>query len=109
MAMLFYQGYAGAIAPVAAPWIARSFGLDESQIARVFAWLALAAFGALALSRMVDRVGRRRVLLWCAVAMPMCALGAAAATRLATFIAFVIALNAFGGASLAAAIVIIAE
>ncbi len=109
MAALFYQGYAGSIVAIASPWIARSFGLDESAVARVFAWLAIASFGSLALSRMADRVGRRRVLIWSTAAMPVCALGAALSTNLALFIAFEIALNAFIGAAAASSIVMLAE
>jgi len=109
MAALFYQGYAGSIITIAAPWIARSFGLDEAAVARVFAWVAIAAFGSLALSRMADRVGRRRVLIWSTAAMPVCALGAALSTNLALFIAFEIALNTFIGAAAASSIVMLAE
>ncbi len=109
MAMLFYQGYISAILPIASPWIAKSFGLDQSAIAGVFAWLALAYLGALALSRMADKAGRRRVMLWSMTAMPICALGAALSSQLATFVLFAILLNAFGGAVVASAIVIVAE
>jgi MFS family permease len=109
MAMLFYQGYVASILPIASPWVANSFGLDQSAIAAVFAWLALAYLGALALSRMADKAGRRRVMLVSMSAMPICALGAALSTHLASFVLFVILLNAFGGAVLASAIVIIAE
>ncbi len=109
MGALFYFGYVGSIVAIAAPWIGRSFRLDESAIARVFAWLAIAAFGSLALSRMADRAGRRRVLIWSTGAMPACALGAALSTNLALFIAFEIALNAFIGAAGAVSIVMLAE
>src|SRR5580704_13242725 len=77
MAMLFYQGYISAIVPIASPWIAKSFSLDQSAIAAVFAWLALAYLGALALSRVADKAGRRWVMLWSMLAMPIAALGAA--------------------------------
>ncbi len=109
LAALFYVGYAGAIPAIANTWIARSFGLDQSAIAAVFAWLALSSLGSLGLARMVDRVGRRRVLVWSMAAMPACALGAALATNLALFVAFAIALGAFVGAAGSAAIVMLAE
>jgi MFS family permease len=109
MAMLAYQGFATAIPAIASPWIAKSFALSESQVAGVFAWLALASLGALALARMVDRLGRRRVLMWSTVAMPACALGAALSANLALFVAFEIVLSAFAGAAAASAIVMIAE
>ena len=40
MAMLFYQGYISAIVPIASPWIAKSFSLDQSAIAYDLANLA---------------------------------------------------------------------
>ncbi len=109
MATLFYQGYAGAVFAIASPWIARSFGLDQSGIARVFALLALSSLLALTLSRMVDRVGRRRVLLWSTAAMPLCALGTALSANLVVFVLFGIALSGFTGAAASASIVMIAE
>ena len=75
--MLFYQGFAGAIISVAAPWIGTSFHLDGGGVARLFAWVSLSAFGALALSRMIDRYGRRRMILGCMAAIPVCSIGAA--------------------------------
>jgi len=109
VAALFYQGYVAAILPIASPWIANSFGLDQPAIARLFAWLALAYLGAIALARMIDRVGRRRVMQWSMLAMPLCALGAALSPHLPLFVTFVILMNSFGGAALASGIVIIAE
>src|SRR5260370_41419857 len=73
-AILAYQGYAFATLGVGAPFIAKSFGLDQSGIARMFAWISLDAFGALILSRMADRIGRRRILMWRLVATPLCAM-----------------------------------
>ena len=109
MAMLFYQGYTFAIVGIGSPWIAKSFGLDQSGIAAVFACLALSSLGALGLSRMADKAGRRRVMMWCMTVMPFCAVGAAVSTRLAPFVAFAILLNAFGVAAATSAIVIVAE
>ncbi|MHB8384205.1 MAG: MFS transporter [Candidatus Binataceae bacterium] len=109
IAMLVYQGYAASIIVVASPWIAKSFALSESALARVFAWLALAALGSMLLARMVDRAGRRRVLIWSAIAIPLAALGAAASTSLLMFVGCAIVMNAFLGAAAASAIVILAE
>ncbi|MGA7871826.1 MAG: MFS transporter [Candidatus Binatus sp.] len=109
LAMLFYQGFAAAIISVAAPWIGRSFHLDGAGIARLFAWISLSAFGALALSRMIDRHGRRRMILWCVAAIPVCSIGAAISTRLLWFTMFQIALYAMVGAAGSGCIVMLSE
>jgi hypothetical protein len=38
--LLVYQGYSLSIIGVASPWIAKSFALDQAQLAELFAWLA---------------------------------------------------------------------
>jgi MFS transporter, AAHS family, 4-hydroxybenzoate transporter len=109
LAMLFYQGFAGAIISVAAPWIGKSFHLDGSAVARLFAWVSLSAFGALALSRMIDRYGRRRMILGCMAAIPAFSMGAATASSLTWFTIFLIALYAMVGAAGAGCIVMLSE
>ena len=109
VAMIWYAGFAGAIPYIASPWIARSFGLDQSAVARLFAWIALSALMSLGLSRMADRVGRRRVILWSVSAMPVFAIAAALSRNLALFIAFDIALIACAFGAGSSAIVVIAE
>ena len=109
LAMLFYQGFAVSIISIASPWIGTSFHLDGAGIARLFAWISLSSFGALALSRMIDRFGRRRMILWCIAAMPLCSIGAAVATSLLAFAAFQIALYAVVGAAGAGCVVMLSE
>jgi MFS family permease len=108
-AILGYQGYAFATLGVGAPFIAKSFGLDQSEIARMFAWIATDAFGVMIVSRMADRMGRRRILMWSLVATPMCAIGAALSQSEPWFIIFVIGMYSFVGATFASAIVMLAE
>jgi MFS family permease len=108
-AILNVQGYAFALLGVAAPFIAKSFALDQSGIARMYAWISLNAFGALILSRMADRLGRRRILPLSLVATPLCSLGAALSTRPAAFITFEIVAYATIGAVLTSSIVMLAE
>jgi AAHS family 4-hydroxybenzoate transporter-like MFS transporter len=108
-AMLWYQGFTMAINGIGAPWIAKSFGLSESGIARMYAWISLSAIGALALSRCADRLGRRRVLVWCMTATPLCAFGAALALNRVVFTVFEIGLYAFIAATLASGVVMLAE
>jgi MFS family permease len=109
VAMLFYQGFAVAIVSVAAPWIGISFHLDGAGIARLFAWISLAALGALALSRMIDRYGRRRMILWCMAAIPVCSIGTAVSTSLMWFTVFQIGLYAVVGAAGSGCIVMLSE
>jgi len=109
VAMLFYQGFAVAIVSIAAPWIGISFNLDGAGIARLFAWISLSALGALALSRMIDRYGRRRMILWCMAAIPVCSIGTAVATSLVWFTVFQIGLYAVVGAAGSGCIVMLSE
>src|SRR5208282_422030 len=109
VAMLFYQGFAVAIVSVAAPWIGTSFHLDGAGVARLFAWISLSALGALALSRMIDRHGRRRMILWCVAAIPVCSIATALSTNFVAFTAFQIALYAVLGAAGAGCIVMLSE
>jgi predicted MFS family arabinose efflux permease len=109
LAMMLYQGYAMAINGIASPWIASSFGLDESGIARLFAWISLSAIGALVISRLADRIGRRRVSLACMTATPLLALAAAVATDLTLFTVVEIGFFACITASVSSSVVLLAE
>ncbi len=107
--MLFYQQFAVSITGIAAPWIGKSFGLDDAGMARLFAWISVSALGAFVLSRMIDQFGRRRMVLWCLGAIPVCSLGAACASNLAVFAIFEIGLNAVVVAASSGCIVMLAE
>jgi MFS family permease len=107
--MIFYQQFAVSITGIAAPWIGKSFRLDDAGMARLFAWISVSALGAFVLSRMIDQFGRRRMVLWCLGAIPVCSLGAACATNLAVFAIFEIALNAVVVAAGSGCIVMLAE
>jgi MFS family permease len=106
---LAYQGYTFSINGIAAPFIARDFGLDDGGIAALYAWITLSAFGVLLLSGMADRIGRRRVLLACLAGIPLAALAAAASHSLVAFALFEIVLHAALGAAASAAVVMVAE
>src|SRR5271154_2810147 len=82
IAMVFaFNGFTMSINGIGAPWIAKSFHLGESGIASLFAWISFSAIGALGLSRMIDRLGRRRMVLACIAGTAVSALAAALATR----------------------------
>jgi len=107
--VLLYQGYTMAINGIASPYVARSFELGESGIAQLFAWISLSSIGALILSRLADRVGRRRILLLCMTATPLLALAAAASTNIIAYAFFEIFLFAFITASVSGSVVMLAE
>jgi MFS family permease len=108
-AILSYQGYALSILGVGAPFIAKSFALDQGGIARMYAWISLNSIGALVLSRMADRVGRRQIVALGLIMTPLCSLGAALAAKAAWFILFEIAAYSAILATFGSAIVMVAE
>src|SRR5208282_2064965 len=106
---LAFEGFTMSINGIGSPWIAKSFHLGESGIAGLFAWISLSAIGALGLSRMIDRLGRRRMLLVCMAGTSVSALAAACSTNIAAFAVCEIALYAFIGGTIADGVVILAE
>jgi MFS family permease len=107
--VLTVQGYAYSLLGVDAPFIAKDFGLNQSGIAGMYAWISLNALGALVLSRFADRIGRRVIMLLCLTITPLCSIGAAISYKATWFIVFEIAAYAAIGASIASSIVILAE
>jgi len=107
--VLAFEGFTMSINGIGSPWIAKSFHLGESGIAGLFAWISLSAIGSLGLSRMIDQMGRRRMLLVCMAGTTVSALAAALSTNIAAFALCEIALYAFIGATVAGGIVILAE
>ncbi|MGA9723659.1 MAG: MFS transporter [Candidatus Binatus sp.] len=107
--LLLYQGYTLSIVGIASPWIAKSFALDEGKLARLFAWMAISAFGSLLLARLADRVGRRLVILTALVLAPLFCAGAALAPTANAFAACEIMVSALLGGSVSSAIVLLAE
>lgn len=107
--LLIYQGYTLSVVGVASPWIAKSFGLTEPQLAGLFAWISSSAIGALILARLADRLGRRRIILASLMLSPLLAAGAAVAPNAGLFAAFQILIAAMLGGSVSSAIVLLAE
>jgi MFS family permease len=102
-------GYASGAHGSVAPFVADSFGLDDAGMARLTAWLGVSALAALALGGAIDRFGRRRVLLACAVALPAgCALTAVSSDPVGYWAAQVVA-QASGAALVATVSVLLAE
>ncbi len=106
---LAFEGFTMSINGIGSPWIAKSFHLGESGIAGLLAWISVSAIGALGLSRMIDRLGRRRMLLVCMAGTTVSALAVAFSTNVVAFVLCEIVLYAFIGAAIAGGIVILAE
>ena len=109
LALLVPQGFIITLNGIAAPWMLKDFGLSASQLARLFAWIAISGVGALLLTRLFDVVGRGRVLSWSLLVSSASALGAALSRTVLPFALFEIALLAATGAIVAGAPVVIAE
>jgi MFS family permease len=109
LVMLTLQSFTLSINSVAAPWIMQSFQLNQSSLARLFAYISLSSIGALILTRLFDVIGRRRVLRWCLTASSFGAIGAALSRSLMAFTLCEILLNAASSAAIAATIVVLAE
>jgi MFS family permease len=107
--LLIYQGYSLSIIGIASPWIAKSFVLDQAQLAELFAWMSVSAFGTFILARLADRVGRRPIILSSLVFAPLCAVGAAISRHPASFALFEILISALLGGAVSSAIVLLAE
>ena len=107
--LLLYQGYTLSIVGIASPWIAKTFALDEGRLAKLFAWMAISAFGSLLLARLADRVGRRQIILGSLILAPLFTAGAAMARTASEFAACEIFVSALLGGSVSSAIVLLAE
>jgi MFS family permease len=75
----------------------------------MYAWISLNSIGALVLSRMADRIGRRRVLMFGLFITPLGSLGALLSSSAAWFILFEILVYSAIGATFGSAIVMMAE
>jgi MFS family permease len=107
--LLIYQGYSLSVVGAASPWIAKSFSLDQVQLAQLFAWMSVSALGSLILARLADRFGRRQIILICLSLAPIFSLGAALAPDPQFFAVFQILISALLGGSVSSAIVLLAE
>src|SRR5580700_4281379 len=70
-----YQGFVFSILGLGSPWISPRFGLDAAGLAVFYAWMSLAAPIGFVLGRLIDRLGRRRMLLVCVSGASLACLG----------------------------------
>jgi MFS family permease len=74
-----FAAYLQTVPGITAPFVAREFGLSDAGIAGMMGFVELGALGAFGLTRLADRIGRRRVLLACLVTLPALLLSSALA------------------------------
>ncbi|HVP28785.1 MAG TPA: 2-amino-4-hydroxy-6-hydroxymethyldihydropteridine diphosphokinase [Myxococcota bacterium] len=108
-ALLALAGYAQTVNAIAAPFLAKSFGLDDAGIARAMGWISLNAFAVLVLARETDRLGRRRLLLACALGLAVASVASALSPSLVPYVMTQIAVQAFANTVIMVATVVIAE
>ena len=108
-ALIVYGFYVQALGGLAAPFLAAEFGLDDAAITAIAGWIALGAFGTAVLTRLADRHGRRRVLLFAFAGIPPLALLSALATGVPLYVVPQIGVNALLGTLLTALAVAVAE
>ena len=109
LVLLGFLGIADNLHAGAAVFYAREFGLSDSAMASTMAWMALGAVFAAALSRQMDRTGRRRILLVSTAGFSLSAAVVALAPSLTSLVVAAIAVGAFAGTLLSATNVTIAE
>jgi len=108
-ALIIYGFYVQALGGIAAPFLAADFGLDDAGITKIAGWIALGAFGTAVLTRLADRHGRRRVLIFAFAGIPPLALLSALAMGVPFYVLPQIGVNALLGTLLTALAVAVAE
>jgi putative MFS transporter len=109
LALTAFAAYLQTVPGIIAPFVAREFGLSDAGIASLMGFVALGALGAFGLTRLADRIGRRRVLLACLAVLPALALASALAPGLRLYVALQVLVAALYVTMLATTMVVIAE
>ena len=109
LALVGYASYVQALGGIAAPFVAREFGLGDAGITGIAGWASLGAFGAALLTRLADRHGRRGILLLCFGGLPPLCVAAAVAPGVRSYTLAQVAINALFVALLAGVAVAISE
>jgi MFS family permease len=63
LVVTYFGGFVMAINSAAAPYLAEDFALSSQQLAKMFGWFSVGSVGTLLLTRMVDSIGRRMLLI----------------------------------------------
>jgi putative MFS transporter len=109
LALTGFAAYLQTVPGIAAPFIAREFGLSDAGIASLMGFVALGALGAFGLTRLADRRGRRGVLLACLACLPVLSLASALVPGVRLFVALQVLVAALYVSVLATTMVVITE
>jgi len=104
-----FGSYLQTVPGITAPFVAREFGLSDAGIASMMGFVALGALGAFGLTRLADRIGRRRVLLACLAVLPAFSLASALVPGVRLFVALQVLVAALYVTVLATTMVVITE
>ena len=109
LALASYASYVQTLGGVAAPFVAREFGLGDAGITGIAGWAALGAFAAAILTRLADRHGRRRILLFGFALLPPLSLATALSPGVVSYTLAQLGVNALFATLLAGIAVVISE
>ena len=101
--------YLNTVPGIVAAYVARDFGLSDAGIASLMGFISLGALGSFGLTRLADRIGRRRVLLACFAVLPALAFATALAPGLRLYVSLQVAVAALYVTVLATTMVVITE
>ncbi len=108
-ASTFFEGFDQAILALAAPYVARDFGLGPDGLGVLLSLIGVGAVLALLITAQADRYGRRRLLLITVAGYGICTGLTALAQRPPDFVLWQLLARMFLFAELALAIVVVAE
>ena len=109
MIITFFLGYVFAVNSAASVYLAEDFELNAAALAKMFGWFSVGSIGTLLLTRAVDTMGRRKLLIISLVITMLLALLSVLTSNLPTFIILQTVLFLFAGVVEAASVVMITE
>jgi len=108
-AATLFEGYDRFIVSLALPYIGKDLGASEGQLGYALSLIRVGALLSVALGRIADRFGRRRLLLVSVLAYTVATAATGLSRGLVSFVMFQLAATVFLVAELALAQVVIAE
>ena len=106
---IFFEGYGRSIVSVMLWPIGRDLGVPDTELSFALAFISAGALGVLVLGHLIDRFGRRRLLLACVLLYSLLGAATATAGTLLALVAWQAAARMFQEGALSAAVVIAVE